>query len=109
MEIDPETQELIDECYHGNADKLEADAIRGRRDAIQWNDIQLVSQCHPEFEEEADKLIARFIGFEIEQNISLPHKPFVQALIAGYKNGSIQNRNSFQKWNFIVKESEMTT
>jgi hypothetical protein len=82
------------------ADEFEGDVQRfeeafekeveyGRRDAVHWEDLLNGATILPEYEEVAEDLIERRLGYVPSKRVVLPFEPFLRALLKSHLEGHI--------------------
>jgi hypothetical protein len=83
------SQKLIDELYNGDADIFAEAIAESHREAFQWKSLENAATILPHLDEPAQNLIEQRLGYLPSQHVTLPHEPFIRALINSYQQGQL--------------------
>jgi hypothetical protein len=80
-------QKLIDELYNGDAARYAESLDECNREAIEWKALERAATVLPHLDAQAQNTIEKCLGYLPSQHITLPHEPFIRALINSYQQG----------------------
>ena len=85
------SQKLIDELYNGDAASFAEAIAESHREAFQWKSLENAATILPHLDTSAQNLIEQRLGYLPSQHITLPHEPFIRALINSYQLGQLSS------------------
>lgn len=83
------SQKLIDEFYNGDAASFAEAVTESHREAFQWKSLENAASILPHLDAPAQNLIEQRLGYLPSQHVTLPHEPFIRALINSYQQGQL--------------------
>jgi hypothetical protein len=83
------SQKLIDELYNGDAASFAEAIAESHRKAFQWKSLENAATILPHLDAPAQNLIEQSLGYLPSQHVTLPHEPFIRALVNSYQQGQL--------------------
>ncbi|MCK8491773.1 hypothetical protein M0L20_07905 [Spirosoma sp. RP8] len=80
----------------GNAQaKIDLDAVieKGRRSAVQWDDLAVASTVLVDLENVGLLLIKRLLGYLPPQHVTLPYETYLRALVHNYRQNQLSGND----------------
>lgn len=101
--FDDVDQDLINNCFGGDAEKYKAALSDGDNEVIRWKDLQNSATVHPEQELSAHKLIERLLGYLPPSCYTLPFEPFLRELLNAHQSNNLTEDELYDQAEGVVK------
>ncbi|MEA5260307.1 hypothetical protein VB264_21085 [Arcicella aquatica] len=96
-------QDLIGNCFGGDAEAFIAAHINSKRKTLKWNDIVATGKVFPEYALDAHNLIKRLLGYLPPDYLTIPYGNFIRAVLHRYHSGGISEDEMLEEAEEYIK------